>query len=316
MSAPTPGQRIVITGIAGQLGRLLAKQLHRQGDCEIIGIDRRPFEDKPADLVHHRVDIRSKRTRDVFRSRDVTALVHLGLMHDPRQGRRVLHEWNVVATQSLLEYCHLYDVPKVVVLSTATVYGPRPENPQFLGEDAPLLGGQEDPSSLSLVEADMLAGSFFWKHRDCETVILRPVHILGRVQNAPSNYFRMPRLPVLLGFDPMMQVIHEEDVVDAVRLALAGGVRGIFNLVGQGEVPLSVLIREAGKPTVPIPHVLAPHLSSFLWRLGLAPFQGTEFSHLRYVCMVDGSRARRELGFKATRSIKEAVRAAVAPLGI
>jgi UDP-glucose 4-epimerase len=77
-----------------------------------------------------------------------------------------------------------------------------------------------------------------------------------------------------------------------------------------------VLIREADKPTLPIPHVLAPQLSSVLWRFGLAPFQGTEFGHLRFVCMVDGSRARRELGFRATRSIKEAVRAAVEPLGV
>jgi UDP-glucose 4-epimerase len=311
MTSAPPRKRIVITGIAGQLGRLLAKLLHRTGEYDIVGIDRRPFDDKPADVVHHRVDIRSKRTRDVFRSRQISALVHLGLMHDPRQSRRVLHEWNVVAMQSLLEYCHLYAVPKVVVLSSSTVYGPRPENSQFLTEDAPLLAAQDDPGSLSLVEADMLAGSFFWKYRECDTVILRPVHILGRVANAPSNYFRMQRLPVLLGFDPMMQVIHEEDVVDACALALRVGVRGIYNVVGQGEVPLSVLVRESGKPTLPLPHLVAPWFSSLLWKVGLAPFQGTEFAHLRYVCMVDGARARRELGFRAMRSIKEAVRAAV-----
>jgi UDP-glucose 4-epimerase len=307
-------KRIVVTGIAGQLGRLLAKRLHRSGAWDIVGIDRRPFEDKPADLVHHRVDIRSKRTRDVFRSQPIAALVHLGLMHDPRQPPRVLHEWNVEATQSLLEYCHLYRVPKVVVLTSATVYGARPENPQFLTEDAPLLAGRDDPTSLTLVEADMLASSFFWKYRDCETVILRPVHILGRNSNAPSSLLRMQRVPFLIGFDPMMQVIHEEDVVDAVVLALGDGVRGIYNVVGQGEGPLSVLVRESGKPTLPLPHLLAPAIAKLAWGLGLSPFAGTEFAHLQYVCMVDGSRARRELGFKATRSIKEAVRAAVDPL--
>ena len=311
MTNAAPRKKIVITGIAGRLGRLLAKQLHRTGSYEIIGIDRRPFDDKPADVIHKRVDIRSRGTRDVFRSQRIDALVHLGLMHDPRRSRRTHHQWNVVATQHLLEYCQLYRVPKVVMASSAAVYGPRPENPQFLTEDSPLLAAQDDPGSLSLVEADMLANSFFWKYREGSTVILRPVHILGQVVNAASNYLRMDRIPVLMGYDPMMQVIHEADVVDAVALALGKGVRGIYNITGPGEVPISVLIREAGKPTFPIPHPVAPLVSKLFWNLGLAPFRGTELNHLRYVCMVDGTRAREELGFKATRTIKEAVRAAL-----
>ena len=304
-------ERIVITGIAGRLGRLLAKRLHRSGNREIIGIDRRPFEDKPADVVHKRVDIRSKRTRDVFRTQPISALVHLGLMHDPRRSNRTHHQWNVVGTQHLLEYCMHYKVPKVIVVSSAAVYGPRPENPQFLTEDSPLLAAQDDPSALSLVEADMLTNSFFWKYREGETVILRPVHILGQVANAASNYLRMNRIPVLMGFDPMMQVIHEADVVDAVCSALEPGKRGIYNVVGPGEVPISVLIREAGRPTFPIPHLAAPLVSKLFWNLGLAPFRGSELNHLRYVCMVDGSPAREELGFRATRTIKEAVHAAL-----
>jgi len=306
-----PKECIVITGIAGRLGRLLAKKLHREGNAEIIGIDRRPFEDKPADVTHARVDLRSKSTRDVFRSRKVTALVHLGMMHDPHRSRRVHHEWNVVGTQHLLEYCQHYRVPKVILLSSTAVYGPRPENSQFLTEDAPLMAAQDDPGAMTLVEADMLASSFFWKYAEGEIVILRPVHILGRVKNAASNWLRMERVPVLMGFDPMLQVIHEADVVEAIALALRPGVRGIYNIVGPSEVPISVLIREARKRPLSIPHVVAPTLSKLFWNLGRAPFRGTELGHLRYVCMVDGSRAREELGFKAVRTIKEAVHAAV-----
>ncbi len=142
-------------------------------------------------------------------------------------------------------------------------------------------------------------------------MILRPVHILGQVANAASNYLRMERIPVLMGFDPMMQVIHEADVVEAVCLAIRPGARGIYNVVGPGEVPLSVLIQESGRPTFPMPHLIAPVVSKVFWNLGLAPFRGTELNHLRFVCMADGSRARDELGFRATRTIKEAVRAAL-----
>jgi nucleoside-diphosphate-sugar epimerase len=109
-----------------------------------------------------------------------------------------------------------YRVPKVVVLSSANVYGPRPDNAQFLTEEAPLLAAQAFPEMRDLVEIDHMASSFFWKARDIETVILRPVHILGSVHNAPSNYLRLPVIPTLLGFDPMVQVIHELDVAEAI----------------------------------------------------------------------------------------------------
>src|SRR5262245_65447538 len=93
-----------------------------------------------------------------------------------------------------------------------------------------------------------MASSFFWKAREIETVILRPVHILGGVHNAPSNYLRLPVIPTLLGFDPMVQIIHELDVAEAIVCALKPGVRGIFHVAGPGEVPRSVLVRELTKP--------------------------------------------------------------------
>jgi UDP-glucose 4-epimerase len=300
---------VVITGISGRLGRLLAKRLHRAGRYRLVGIDRRPFYDRPPDIEHRRVDLRSKRTRDVFRSEKPAALMHLGLMHDPRRSKREHHQWNVQGTARLLEYCRLYNVPKVVFLSSHIVYGARPENPQFLSEESPLLGAQDVAGLRDLVEADMLAGSFFWKCDQIQTVILRPVHVLGQVQNAISNYFRLERVPLPLGFDPMMQIIHERDVVEALVLALKTSVRGIFNLPGPGEIPLSVILRELDKEVISVPHFLIRPLLWTLWKMDLSPLEGPEIDHLRYVCMVDGARARNELGFTPKYTLKETIRA-------
>jgi UDP-glucose 4-epimerase len=68
--------------VCGRLGKRVARLLHRE--VPVVGIDRRAFPDRPKDLEHHELDIRSKRVRDVFRRRSVRALVHLGVMHDPR----------------------------------------------------------------------------------------------------------------------------------------------------------------------------------------------------------------------------------------
>lgn len=298
---------VLITGICGRMGLLLSRRLHR--DLKVIGIDRRRFEGKPEDIVHHQLDMRRRKTRDIFRAGGIGAVVHLGVMHNLRESDKTHHEWNVAGFLKLLEYVSTYGVPKLVVLSSATLYGPSPDNPQFLTEDAPLLGAQEFSRIRDLVEVDMLAQSFFWKHPEVETVILRPCHILGRTRNAPSNYCRMERPMTLLGFDPMMQVIHERDVVEAMAASLRPGVRGIFNLRGPGELPLSRMLRLLGKRPIAMPGPLAKGLLGGLWPSRAASFPSPELDHLRYVCMVDDSRARKELGFKPRYGIEETLRA-------
>jgi UDP-glucose 4-epimerase len=213
-----------------------------------------------------------------------------------------------VAFQKLLDYMSQYEVPKLVVLSGANVYGPQPTNPQFLTEDAPLLGAQHFGGMRDLVELDMLAQSFFWKHPDTETVVLRPCHIVGRVHNAASNYLRLERPIMVMGFDPMMQLVHEKDVVRAIQLALRPGIRGIFNIRGPGEMPLSHLVRKTGGRPRVVPSPLAKVALDQLWKLRLSSFPSQELDHLRYVCMVDDSRARAELGYEPVHSIERVLR--------
>lgn len=306
-----------MTGIAGRLGRLVAQRLHRMGTHQVVGIDRRPIGNLPKDVEHLQVDLRSRRTRDVFRSGDVDAVIHLGLMHDPRRSAEELHTWNVVGTARLLADCADFKVRKVVFLSSANVYGPRADNTQFLTEEAPLMAAVDFPAIRDLIEADMQATSFFWRSggRELETVVLRPVHILGSVRNAASNYLRLKRIPVIMGYDPMIQVIHERDVTEAIVLSLREGVHGVLNLAGPGEVPLSVVIRELKKPTIPIPAPVFEAMVKGMWRFHLTSFPVPELTHIRYTCMVDGSRARKVLGFRPQFSMKETIRAVLPPGG-
>jgi len=229
-------------------------------------------------------------------------------MHDPRATAEDLHSWNVAGFQKLLEYVAHFQVPKLVVLSSANVYGPQPDNAQFLTEDAPLLGGARFSEIRDLIEVDMLAQGFFWKHPETETVILRPVHILGAVHNAASNFLRLPTIPTLLGFDPMIQVIHEGDVVRALHAALVPGKRGIYNVAGPEPLPLSRIVKLLGKPSVPVPYTFGKALLKRLWSFRLTTFPAPELDHIRYVCMVDDKRARDDLGYEPRESIEDTVR--------
>lgn len=298
---------VLITGICGRLGKRLCRALHRVRP--VVGVDRRAFNDKPKDVEHEQVDLRRKKLKDVFRQGKISAVVHLGVMHDPRASAAEHHSWNVSGFAKLLEYVAQFEVPKLVVLSSANVYGPQPGNPQFLGEETPLLGGARFSEIRDLIEVDMLAQSFFWKQASTETVILRPVHILGSVRNAPSNFLRLPTIPTLLGYDPMVQVIHEADVVEAIVCALSAGKRGIFNIAGPEPLPLSHVLKILGRPSVPVPYTLGKILVKRMWSLRLTSFPAPELDHIRYVCMVDDRRAREELAFKPKKSVEETVRA-------
>jgi len=308
--APPPAEAqptVLVTGISGNLGRALAKQLHVE--AHVVGVDRRPLRDRPKDIEHHQVDLRKARLEEAFRRRPVDAVIHLGIMHDPRMPFSETHSFNVLGTQKLLDLCVRHGVKKVVVLSSANVYGPRPDNSNFLTEETPLMAADRFSDVRDLIEVDMYAQSFVWRHPEVETVILRPVNIVGpTVRNAPSNYLRLPRPITVMGFDPMVQLIHEEDVARALVLALRPGVRGVYNVTGPGELPLSLILRELGHAPLPVPQFLLRPAMKRLFRAGLSSFPAGELDHLQFLCVVDGNRAVREMGWTPRYTLRETIR--------
>jgi UDP-glucose 4-epimerase len=304
--APRPAT-VLVTGISGNLGRAVAKQLHVE--AQVVGVDRRPLRDKPKDIEHHQVDLRKARVEEAFRRRRIDGVIHLGIMHDPRMPFSEAYSFNLLGTQKLLDLCVRYGVKKVVVLSSANVYGPRPDNSNFLTEETPLMGADRYSNLRDLIELDMFVQSFVWRHPEIETVILRPVNIVGpTVKNAPSNYLRLERPLTVMGFDPMVQLIHEEDAARALVQALRPGVRGVFNVTGPGELPVSAILRELGRSPVPVPNFLLRPTMRRLFKAGLVSFPAGELDHLQYLCVVDGSRAEREMGWAPRYTLRETIR--------
>lgn len=312
MSDATPGAparrpTVAITGVSGNLGRALAR--HLSGDWELLGIDHRPFPDERVPVEHWQVDLRKARAAEPFAARRVDAVVHMGIVHDRDLPTTEVHDLNVVGTRRILERCREHGVGKVVVLSSANVYGPAPDNSSFLREETPLLATARRGDMRDLVEIDMYAQSFLWRFPAIETVILRPVNVVGpTVRNAPANFLRLARPLTALGFDPMLQLLHEEDLCRAVALALRPGVRGIYNVVGPGELPLSAILRELGRAPIPVPHFLLRPMLRWLADERGSVFPPEEVDHLQYACTVDGSRAVKELGWAPSKTLRETIR--------
>jgi len=299
-----PGERLLITGIAGGQGRLIAKRV--ADHFQISGVDRVPWEGAPRSIRIHEVDLRKRKFEDVFRTERPDAVVHLAFVRHFRAQPRVRHEVNVLGTRRVLEYAVAHGVKRIVVLSSAYAYGALPDNPYYVNERYPLNVSRTYPEVRDLTEVDALATAFLWEHPDVVTTILRPVNTLGYyVHSAIGRYLRQRYVPTILGFNPMMQFIHEEDVAEAVALALQTGAHGVFNVAGPGAVPLKVAIRETGGTAVPIPEPFARALFDRLFRLGLYHTPPGAMDFLKYPCTVDGSRFVRETGFSPLSSLEE-----------
>ena len=297
-------ERLLITGIAGGQGRLVAKRV--AGDFEVRGVDRVPWEGHPSQIAVHTMDLRKKKFEDIFRRERPTAVVHLAFVRHFRSDPMVRHEINVAGTKRLLECCAEYGVKKLVVLSSSYVYGALPENPYYMDEDTALNVSRHYPDIRDLAEVDTLCTTFLWKYPEIATAILRPVNTLGYyVHSAIGAYLKLRYVPTVLGFNPMLQFIHEEDVAEAIARTLETGVRGVFNVVGPGAVPLKVAIRETGGTAVPLLEIAARTIIERLFRVGLYHLPSAALDFVKYPCTIDGRRFRSATKFKPLFSLPE-----------
>src|SRR3989338_87062 len=290
-------ERVLLTGISGALGQMIA---HRLADSfRVIGVDERPFPKKPAQVEVLNLDLRRKSAFVALKKKAPQSIIHIGVIRNPlkHHDNSNAYHFNLETTTQLLKLAEELEVRKFIFLSSANLYGPSARSSGFLQEDAALHGSDRSPEIRDLVALDMMIQSFFWKMPKIETVILRPVHIVGaELNNAPSRYFKLKHIPTLLGYDPMIQLVHACDVTQAIKLSLKHNTRGIFNIVGESQAPLSRLIQALDRRSLPLPEMALRTLMKTAFRLQVASYPQGELDHLKYTCLVDGKRAQNETG--------------------
>jgi UDP-glucose 4-epimerase len=297
-------------------GQLTERLLGRSTSPHLVGLDLRVPRRLEGRLHFHRVDL-TQPTADsivaeILEKERCDAVLHAAFFTDPHPDPEYAHELEVVGSLHVMNAAAAAGVRRLVVMSTAQVYGAFPDNPNHLSEDHPLRGHQAAHAIRDRVEMEQLLALFADRHPDIGVVSLRPCWISGPTyQSAITRRFAGDRVTTLLGYDPLMQLLHEEDLLDAIELALMSDARGAFNLAGEGVLPLSTLLGIAGKRTLPVPHPLLYRLASLEWlsRSGDAP--AGFFDYLRFLWVVDTTRAREELGFSPTYTTKEAWMSAV-----
>jgi len=305
------GRVVLVTGVSRYLGGRFARIVSADPTVErVIGVDVIPPPHDIGGAEFVRADIRNPVIAKVIGRAEVDTVVHMNVIATPlgAGGRVSMKEINVIGTMQLLAACQRAAcVKRLVVKSTSSVYGSSPRDPAMFTEDT---GAKQLPRSgwgKDSVEVEGYVRGFSRRRPDVSVVMLRLANTIGPgIRTALSEYFSLPVLPTVLGFDPRVQVVHEEDTLEALRLATMGGVTGIVNVAGDGVILLSQAARMAGRPTAPVPPPLVGIVARVMRRSGLADFSPEQIRFLSYGRVLDTTRMRSVLGLEPRYTTREA----------
>ena len=305
------GQVVLVTGVAGDLGRRFAAQLARSSKVErVVGVDVLPPRGDLGDAQFVRADIRNPVIAKVIVRERIDTVVHTSIAATPASAgaRSSTKELNVIGTMQLLAACQQApDLRRLVLKSSAAVYGASNRDPAMFTEG---LAAKRLPSggfAKDVTEEESYTRGFARRRPDVEVVTLRNANVIGpTITSGMSGYFRMPVIPTVLGYDPRLQFLHEQDALDVIEHATVSGVTGTFNVAGDGVLMLSQAIRRLGRPSIPLPAAAIPTFGSLTGQSRNADFSPESIAFLTYGRGLDTTRMREVLGFEPKHTTAEA----------
>jgi UDP-glucose 4-epimerase len=308
-----PRRTVALTGADAFLGRNLVGLLEeddRVGKILAIDVKNPPTAGRKTrfykvDLTQPTVDAR---LAEILAAEGVDTFLHLAFLASPTHASAWAHELESVGTMHVLNACRERPVRKFVMWSQTLLYGASPSNPNFLTETHPLRGNPESRFLRDKIEAEGAVQRFAQQMPGTIVTVLRVAPILGpTVHNYLTRYLGRLVVPTLMGFDPLMQFVHEVDALAAFKLAVMRDCPGVYNIVGEGVLPLSTVVKLTGRPAVPVPHPLAYTMAQLLWAAQVLEAPPVFLDYLRWVCIADGEKAFQKLRFRPAFTTREAV---------
>ncbi|MBO4269869.1 NAD-dependent epimerase/dehydratase family protein [Microbispora triticiradicis] len=296
---------VAVTGAASGLGRAFLAKVASSADFRrVVAIDEQRGDVQ--DVTWRVLDIRDPLLAN--RISDVDVLVHLGadesLDTDAAERRR----YNIRAAQTVLTACAAARVRRVVLVTSAMVYGAAADNPVPLPEDAPVAAEPDTGLVGDHLEIEALVRRSLRAHPGLEVTVLRPAALVGPgVDTVITRHFEAPRLLVVKGCLPRWQFCHVDDLVSALEAAALGRVSGVVAVGSEGWLEMDQVEEISGLKRFELPAGVTFGTAQRLHRLGITPTAATDLHYVVYPWVVDGV-ALREAGWKPAWSNEAALR--------
>lgn len=297
---------VVVTGAGGSVGRRVVPMLaDAAGVDRVLGVDldarRVP---RHAGVEAHRLDLCADDLVPALTG--VDTVVHLASMFRPTADGVDVAPGELLAARRLLEAAADAGVGRMVVLSSAMVYGAHADNPVPLTEDDELRPNPEFSFAVAKAGVEELAG--VWRAGDPgrRLAILRPTTALAeRDVTWVARGLRAAAVVDVGDLDPPQQYLHLDDLAAAVLVVAMNDADGVFNAAPDGWIDGEVCRELSGRlPRVRVPAEAAEELSRFRWRHRLAPTPPGLTPYTMYPWVVANDRLR-ELGWEPQHSNEE-----------
>ncbi|MER5434876.1 NAD-dependent epimerase/dehydratase family protein [Streptomyces sp. NPDC002588] len=301
------GKVVLVTGVARQLGGRFVRRIQRDPDvARVVGVDAVRPEHHLGGAEFVQADIRQPTIARVLAETGADTVVHLDVTATAlgSGSRTTVKETNVIGTMQLLGACQKSpSVKRLVVKSSTNVYGSAPRDPAVFTETTSAKSLPSGGFAKDAVEVEGYVRGFARRRPDVAVCVLRFANILGPTAETPlASYFSLPVLPTVFGYDPRLQFVHEDDVIEVLRIASHEPERGTlnsgtFNIAGDGVLLLSQCSRRLGRPTVPLLLPAVTWAGSLVRTLGMTDFSPEQIRLLTHGRVVSTTQMRETLGF-------------------
>jgi len=297
---------VLVTGVSRYLGCRLAGRLAADPRIDrVIGVDTAPPARAELDLLGRTefvlADIRNPLIAKVIDQAAVDTVVHASLTATPHRagGRAPMKELNVIGTMQLLAACGKSEtVRRLVVKSTTAVYGFSARDPAVFTEEMAARALPRSGYAKDAVEVEGYVRGFCRRRPDVAVTTLRFANFVGPYIDTPlTRYFRLPVVPTALGFDPRLQLVHENDAIEVLRLAATADRPGTFNVAGDGVLLLSQAIRRAGKLAIAVPAPAVAAVGRAIRSSGVVDFSPEQAQFLSFGRVVSNQRLKDDFGY-------------------
>ena len=282
---------IAVSGVSGSVGQRLLPRLASLPDVNrLVGLDVRvPLRRAPR-LEFHRVDLAGAELKPLLEGVDI--VVHLAAIVDPVPDEALMTRANVEATRHLLEAAAAVGVRKMIRVSPSWVYGAWANNPVPLTEDAPLRPNEGYLPPVHAAEIERLLAEWAGEHPGAVVTVLRSAPVLGgEAERLPARLVLGQPAIRVRGAAPPVQVVHLDDLVSALVLAIETDLRGAYNVAAEGWLDADAaraLLPRARVPAMPGP-VLARTLDRMWWS-GLGDIPPGIVPYLTHPCVIAADR--------------------------
>lgn len=306
---------VLVTGACRFLGGYLTARLAQNPLInQVIAVDAvAPSKDLlrrmgRAEFV--RADIRNPFIAKVIRNGDVDTVVHAAAAsYAPRAGgRATLKEINVMGAIQLFAACQKApSVRRVILKSTSEVYGSSPRDPVMFTENSDARRPPGEGFARDSIDIEGYARGLGRRRPDISVTILRLANMIGpAMDTALSRYLAGPVVPTVLGQDPRLQLLHEQDALGALERATTAGKAGTFNIGASGIIMMSQAIRRSGRIPLPVPRSALSLVDSLRRATRYTELDREQLNYLSYGRVMDTTRMREVLGFNPKWTTAEA----------